>query len=82
MQSNFDLQINKKSLCGLDSWKVDSNRIERYDKKFFSVIGVKVRIDNREVISWDQPMIKPNESGVTIFIVTKFKGIYHFLIQQ
>ncbi len=81
MKSDFDLKIYQKSLKDLKLWHFQSGKLERKDKKYFSVIGVNVLIENREVISWDQPMIKPSEDGVIIFLVTKFKGIYHFLAQ-
>ena len=81
MKSNFYLEINKKSLIDLNPWAFNCGKLEREDKKFFSIIGVNVEIENREVIKWDQPMIKPFEDGVIIFLVTKFKGIYHFLVQ-
>ena len=63
MKSNFYLEINKKSLIDLDPWSFKSGKLERNDKKFFSIIGVNVEIENREVIKWDQPMIKPFEKG-------------------
>ena len=51
------------------------------DKKYFSVIGVNVEIGNREVISWDQPMIKPAQEGIIAFLVKEINGVYHFLVQ-
>src|SRR5262249_6306151 len=49
--------------------------------RYFSVIGVTVAIRNREVVSWDQPMIKPAQEGIIAFIVKRINGIYHFLVQ-
>ena len=51
------------------------------DNKYFYVIGVRVEIGNREVISWDQPMVRSAQEGLMGFIVKKINGIYHFLVQ-
>lgn len=81
MKFSTDLYVKSKSLSDLKDWNYDSNVIEHKDKKYFSVIGVRVEIENREVQQWDQPMVKPAQEGLIAFIVKKINGIYHFLIQ-
>lgn len=46
-----------------------------------SMWGCRVEIGNREVISWDQPMVRSAQEGLMGFIVKKIDGIYHFLVQ-
>ncbi|REE99043.1 oxidase EvaA [Thermomonospora umbrina] len=44
-----------------------SHRLDRY----FSVMGVSVEIDNREVSRWSQPMVAPRERGVIAFLARR-----------
>lgn len=68
-------------LLGVKNWIFDKNSIVHEKGKYFEVIGVHSEISNREAMAWDQPMIKPVQSGVIAFIVKKINGVYHFLIQ-
>lgn len=81
LKSKYELCVEKKSLNALDGWHEHEGVIERNDKKYFRVIGVGVLIENREVLTWDQPMIQPSQQGLCAFIVKKINGVYHFLIQ-
>lgn len=81
MKFSTDLYVKSKKLADLKDWNYDSNIIEHKDKKYFSVIGVRVEIENREVQQWDQPMVKPAQEGLIAFLVKKVNGIYHFLVQ-
>ena len=40
-----------------------------------------VKIDNREVTQWTQPLMEPAQEGLIVFIVKKFNDVYHFLVQ-
>lgn len=81
MKFSTDLYVSAKSLSKLIDWECNTESLEHKNKKYFSVIGVKVEIENREVQDWDQPMIKPAQEGLIAFLVKKINGIYHFLIQ-
>jgi len=76
----YELEIKKIPLSRLRNWKIEEGSIYQNDR-FFSIIGVKVEIGNREVASWSQPMIKDSNIGLIGFIKTKIDGIYHFLVQ-
>ena len=81
LKFKYELNIYKKNIKDINDWYFDGNSIIHKDLKYFSVIGVNVNIDNREVISWDQPMIKPSQDGIMGLIIKKINGVYHFLIQ-
>ena len=36
---------------------------------------------NREVSSWDQPIVKQDHPGIVAFIVKEINGVLHFLTQ-
>ncbi len=80
-KSVYDLDIQYIPLKSVRHWKVDDAEIYHEKRKYFSVIGVQVEIGNREVKSWDQPIIKSAQEGIIAFIIRKINGIYHFLVQ-
>lgn len=81
LKSRYDLNVTKKPLKSMTDWGFNGISINHKDNKYFSVIGVNVEIGNREVVSWDQPMIKPSQEGIIAFIVKSINGVYHFLVQ-
>jgi len=81
LKSRYDLKVTPKPLKSMSDWRFDGNSINHKEGKYFSVIGVNVEIGNREVVSWDQPMITPAQEGLIAFIVKEIQGVYHFLAQ-
>lgn len=63
LKSRYDLSVTSKPLKSMTDWGFDGISINHKENKYFSVIGVNVEIGNREVVSWDQPMIKPSQEG-------------------
>lgn len=76
-----ELDVEKVPLLETKNWEYDGNVITHVQKKYFSVIGVSVNIGNREVINWDQPMVKPAQEGILAFLIKKINNVYHFLVQ-
>lgn len=81
LKTRYHLNLSRVPLRDVERWHYDGLSINHEDKKYFSVIGVNVKIGSREVESWDQPMIKPVQEGIIAFIVKPIKGVYHFLVQ-
>ncbi len=81
LKFQFDLNIKNCNLLDLEEWKYDNYKIFHNENKYFEVIGVDVLIENREVSTWSQPMIKPCNSGICAFILKEINGIIHFLVQ-
>ena len=81
LKSRYELLVERIPLYTVRDWTFDGNTIYNQQGKYFEVIGTRVQIDNREVTTWDQPMIKPAQEGLIGFIVKKIQGIYHFLVQ-
>lgn len=81
LKFKYDLGVEKIGLSQVKDWIYDGNVIAHKDKKYFSVIGVNVTIDGREVTRWNQPMVKAAQEGIIGFLVKKINGIYHFLVQ-
>ncbi|MDC0913600.1 NDP-hexose 2,3-dehydratase family protein [Paracoccaceae bacterium] len=69
------------SLTELKNWHISRERIENRFGKFFSIIGVDVKIDGREVSSWDQPMIEAAQPGICGLLVHRTEASLEVLIQ-
>jgi len=80
-KSTYELSVDRISLKDIRPWTYKKGRIARDDGKFFSVIGVNVSIENREIANWHQPMIMPAQEGLVAFIIRSIEGVYHFLVQ-
>ncbi|MCF8367094.1 MAG: NDP-hexose 2,3-dehydratase family protein [Bacteroidales bacterium] len=80
-KSMFDLEVERIPLNSVKNWIFEDDEIFHEKKKYFSVIGVNVEISNREIESWDQPIIKSAQEGIIAFIIKKIGGVYHFLVQ-
>ncbi|WP_048919599.1 NDP-hexose 2,3-dehydratase family protein [Rufibacter radiotolerans] len=81
LKTKYDLNVESIPLHTVRDWIIEESSIRHIDNKFFKVIGVHVEIDNREVTSWDQPLIAPLQEGICAFIVKEIDGILHFLVQ-
>lgn len=81
LKFKYELGVNSIGIFIQKYWVYDGNVLRHEDNKYFDVIGVRVEIGNREVISWDQPMVRSAQEGLMGFIVKKINGIYHFLVQ-
>lgn len=77
----YDLEVERIPLREVKKWIIGKADIYHQDRKYFSVMGVNVEIGNREVQSWDQPLIEASQEGIIAFIIKKIDGVYHFLVQ-
>jgi oxidase EvaA len=80
-KSFFELFVEKIPLKQINNWLITDSEIEHINKKYFKVIAVEVTIENREVVSWTQPMVQPAQEGLCAFVCKEINGILHFAIQ-
>ncbi len=73
--------ITQIPLSEMDKWSYREDRIRHDSGKFFSIDGIRVDTNYRNVHEWDQPIINQPEIGFLGFIVKKFNGVLHFLLQ-
>lgn len=81
LKFKYELSVTPIGISQMQNWNYDGNSIYHDNKKYFDVIGVRVEIGNREVVTWDQPMVRSAQEGLMGFVVKKINGIYHFLVQ-
>jgi len=73
--------IQQIPLSKLKDWDYRDERIRHISNKFFSIDGIRVKTNYRNTPEWDQPIINQPEIGFLGFLVKKFKGVMHFLMQ-
>lgn len=81
LKTIYDLQIKTIPLLSVRDWVIEDDCIRHREHKYFRVIGMNVSISNREVTSWDQPLIEPVQEGICAFVMKKIDGMLHFLVQ-
>lgn len=81
LKFKYELDVTPVGISEMNNWIYDGNTIHHESGKYFDVMGCRVEIGNREVVSWDQPMVRSAQEGLMGFIVKKINGIYHFLVQ-
>lgn len=81
LKFKYELDVTPVGISEMKNWIYDGNTIHHESGKYFDVMGSRVEIGNREVVSWDQPMVRSAQEGLMGFIVKKINGIYHFLVQ-
>lgn len=73
--------IIQTPICELQGWYYRDDRIRHDSGKFFSIDGIHIETNYRNTPQWDQPIINQPETGFLGFIVKKFNGVMHFLMQ-
>ena len=74
-------KIQQIPINELKGWNYYDDRIGHNSGKFFSIDGIRVKTNYRNIPEWDQPIINQPEIGFLGFVVKKFNGVMHFLIQ-
>ncbi len=69
-------------LSNINDWAVNEASIEHKGGKFFKVIAVRINANNREVDSWDQPIIKQRYHGKIMLFCKESDNGLDFLIQM
>lgn len=80
-KSFFELSVDRIPLRQVQNWEITGDTIKHIDDKYFKIIGVEVTINNREVVSWTQPMVEPTQEGLCAFVCKEINGILHFAVQ-
>jgi len=73
------LKVKIKPLSQLKDWKVQKNKIVHKNNKHFSVIGLSIKTNEREIREWDQPIIQGKTLAFVGYIIKKFNNTNHYL---
>jgi oxidase EvaA len=83
-RNNYQVEMEEVGVNQLRGWNIDqkTGNITHDTGKFYSIIGIHVKnAPDREVTSWDQPMIKQNECGILGLLRKRIDGAIHYLLQ-
>lgn len=77
------MSVTRVPLDGLDRWITDESTgtIHHATGRFFSVEGLDVAVDDREIHRWSQPIIRQPETGILGILATVWDGRTHVLMQ-
>jgi oxidase EvaA len=81
MRHQSELSVKRMSLASVGAWTKSDHAICHDEGRYFSVVGVRVQATNREVASWDQPLVKSTEQGLIAFLAKRIDDVPHFLVQ-
>lgn len=74
-------RIKKINLNNLNNWIFKFGKIFNKKENFFSIIGINVKTNSREIDTWDQPIIKDNNIGFIGLITKEFYSNLHYLLK-
>ena len=74
----YKISYKKILIKDIKNWKIKNNIFENINKRHFSVIGLNIKSNCREVKKWDQPIVA-GKKGFAGFIVRKYNGTNHYL---
>ena len=64
----------------MKNWEYNKKNISHKSKKHFSIIGIKVQSNSREVNEWEQPIIQGKKLALSGFIIKKTNSTIHYLV--
>ena len=63
----------------IKDWNFSQKKIFHKTKNFFSVVGIKVKTNKREINDWDQPIIQGSNIAFAGYLIKTFKNTNHYL---
>lgn len=81
LKCTYELEVKQIPLSTLQNWVIEDRAIRHVDYKYFEIIAADIEIDNREVVHWSQPMVKPAQEGICAFVCKSIGGVIHFAVQ-
>jgi len=81
LRVRYALEASPQSLDALRGWIMDADGIRHESGLYFSVIGVEVEAQGREVARWQQPLLEHGGFGLNGFVMQRINGVLHFLVR-
>ena len=63
-RKKHSLLVKKKDLYKLNNWVFNKKEIYHNSKKFFKIVGLRIKSNFYKKRNWDQPIIVQNEIGI------------------
>lgn len=78
-KQKYKISYKKIDIKKIKNWKFTKNSFFNFKKRHFSIIGLGINSNCREVDKWDQPIIAGKKLGFAGFIIKNFNGTTHYL---
>tara|TARA_B100000965_G_scaffold402682_1_gene429133 strand:+ start:528 stop:1790 length:1263 start_codon:yes stop_codon:yes gene_type:complete len=75
----YYLKTKIKAISDLKDWNITKDKIIHKNNNFFSIIGLNIISNTREVKKWSQPIIKGKDMSLAGFIMKDFNKTCHYL---
>ncbi len=76
------IDVERRPLDALSGWVLDADAVRTADGSGpFSIIGVSVEADRREVARWTQPMIAPARETFSGLVCRREEGVLELLVE-
>lgn len=79
LNNKFYLRVKKINISKLKYWNTSPMKIKHKTNNFFSIIGIKVKTNKREINEWSQPIIQGMNLAFAGFLTKKFNNTEHYL---
>ena len=78
---NKKYYLNNKiiNLNSIKNWNLTKKKIFHQTNNYFSVIGIKVKTNTREITEWNQPIIMGSKMAFAGYLIKKFRNTNHYL---
>ena len=67
------------SLNLIKNWKLSKKKIFHQTMNYFSIIGIRIKTNQREISDWDQPIIQGSKMAFAGYLIKKYKNTNHYL---
>ena len=81
LKAEYDLTVSSVRIKDIVDWVTTDVEIRHKTENRFSAILVDVMAGNREVTSWNQPLIKETQIGLIGYLIKVINGVDHFVVQ-
>ncbi|WP_406728600.1 NDP-hexose 2,3-dehydratase family protein [Streptomyces sp. GD-15H] len=81
MKVRYPMVTRRFPLARVAGWKRGPDEIAHEEDRYFRILGVRVEATQREVRAWSQPLLAPVHGGVIAFLLRRFGGVLHVLVQ-
>lgn len=81
MRAGYPIETRRIPLHSVQDWVRDAWSIHHRSRNFFTVAGLRVEAQEREVSAWSQPVLKHQGLGLAGFLCADIGGVLHFLLQ-
>ena len=79
LKKKYFLKNKIINLSSVKNWNLKKTKIYHQTNNYFSVIGIKIKTNKREITEWSQPIIMGSKMAFAGYLIKKYKNTDHYL---